>query len=335
SGLHGHSRRVIPDESGTKPPLRAPRRPPIAFNRGMQQPTDSDFASNHSDGAPVSSRPSLRGWARLVLLAAAGLSGVVGTSGCGAISRLNFIPVEEDALLGAEAYPQLLESEQLITSGADYSAVVEMTDRLVESALVIDPEIASLFDWEVKLVRRDDLVNAWCLPGGKMAVYTGILPVAAGGDADLQTGLAVVMGHEIAHATLRHGTRAMTRQMTFNGVALLAALLIGEGAGEEKGQWAGLIGTAVASFANRSYGRDAELEADRRGLTYMAHAGYDPREAVEFWRRMNAVAGGAAPPEWLSTHPSNERRIAQIQELLPEVLPIYQQSQGSKGYKPR
>ncbi|MEL6715996.1 MAG: M48 family metallopeptidase, partial [Planctomycetota bacterium] len=206
---------------------------------------------------------------------------------------------------------------------------------LVESALEIDPEIASLFDWEVKLVRRDDLVNAWCLPGGKMAVYTGILPVAAGGDVDLQTGLAVVMGHEIAHATLRHGTRAMTRQMGFGAFVALFTGLVGARADEDVTQLAALGATLASNLGSLTFGRSAELEADRRGLMYMAHAGYDPREAVGFWQRMNAAAGGASPPEWLSTHPTNERRIAQIESLLPEVLPIYQQSQGSKGYKPR
>lgn len=249
---------------------------------------------------------------------------------CSLISKINLIPVSQDPVLGAQAYPELLAPEQTIESGRDYDTVVAMTDKLVRAAKEIDPEVANLFDWEVVLVRRDDLVNAWCLPGGKMAVYTGILPVAAGTSGDFETGLAVVMGHEIAHATLRHGTRAMTRQYGVNGMIQLVAAMIGGGEGA-----AAIIQTAdfAGKFATLSFGRSAELESDRRGLMYMARAGYDPREAVGFWQRMQAASGGQAPPEWLSTHPSNENRIKQIQSLLPEVLPIYEQSRSSGGLK--
>ncbi len=249
---------------------------------------------------------------------------------CAAISQINLIPVSQDPILGAQAYPELLAPEQTIESGREYETVVAMTDRLVRAAKEIDPEVANLFEWEVVLVKRDDLVNAWCLPGGKMAVYTGILPVAAGAGGDFETGLAVVMGHEIAHATLRHGTRAMTRQQGANWMIQLAGAVIGGGEGA-----AAIIQGANfgANFLNLSFGRDAELESDRRGLMYMAHAGYDPREAVGFWQRMQAASGGQAPPEWLSTHPSNENRIKQIESLLPEVMPIYEQSRSSGGLK--
>ena len=263
-----------------------------------------------------------------------GLSIPLGSTGCGAIGQLNLIPIDQDPALGAEAYPQLLQNEQLIQSGPEYTAIVEMTDRLVEAAREVNPDIVNRFEWEVKLVKRDDLVNAWALPGGKMAVYTGILPVAAAGTADLQTGLAVVMGHEIAHATLRHGTKAMTRQMGANAMVALGSFLIGSQVGESQGQMAALAGSFAANFGTLHYGRSAELEADRRGLLYMAKAGYDPREAVAFWKRMQAASGGQAPPEWLSTHPTNDRRIAQIEELLPEVLPAYEQSRGTSRRNP-
>ncbi len=259
-----------------------------------------------------------------------GLLSLSALPSCNLISQLNLIPVEQDPVLGAEAYPQLLGQETTIESGADYQMVISMTDRLVKAAKVADPEIANLFEWEVVLVRRDDLVNAWCLPGGKMAVYTGILPVADDGSGDKETGLAVVMGHEIAHATLRHGTRAMTRQMGAQTIIAIVALAVG---GDDTGQLSVAAGGLAANFANLSFGRDAELEADRRGLTYMAMAGYDPRAAVSFWQRMAAASGGQAPPEWLSTHPSNENRIKQIHSLLPEVIPIYEQSQSSGGLK--
>ncbi len=267
----------------------------------------------------------------MALVALSGIS-MSGLSGCNAISQLNLIPVSQDPVLGAQAYPELLKEERTIDSGQDYQTVLRMTERLVIAAKEIDPEIADLFEWEVKLVRRDDLVNAWCLPGGKMAVYTGILPVASDASGDFETGLAVVMGHEIAHATLRHGTRAMTRQMGAQTILGIVAMALG--GGEDGGSSLALAaGNLGANFLNLSFGRDAELEADRRGLLYMAKAGYDPRAAVGFWQRMRDASGGAQQPEWLSTHPSNENRIKQIEGLLPEVLPVYEQSRGSSGRK--
>jgi len=268
---------------------------------------------------------------RSALLVALSVLGASNLTGCNFVSQLNLIPVSQDPVLGAQAYPELLASERTIESGEQYQTVLRMTERLVVAAKDVDPEIADLFEWEVKLVNRDDLVNAWCLPGGKMAVYTGILPVAADASGDFETGLAVVMGHEIAHATLRHGTRAMTRQMGTQFMLSVVALALG---GDDGGGALALAaGQLGAGFLNLSFGRDAELEADRRGLLYMAKAGYDPREAVGFWQRMQASAGGAQQPEWMSTHPSNENRIKQIESLLPDVLPVYEQSRGSSGRK--
>ena len=264
--------------------------------------------------------------------AALALAASPGLVGCSSVAQLNLIPVSQDPVLGAEAYPQLLEGERVITSGPEYRTVVTMTERLVDAALVVDPEIAEIFEWEVKLVNRNDLVNAWCLPGGKMAVYTGILPVAADETGDFETGLAVVMGHEIAHATLRHGTRQMTRAMGAEAIVGLVSVFLG-GPNSNKAAIGAAAASLAANFTQLSFGRDAELEADRRGLTYMATAGYDPRAAVDFWQRMRATTGGSAQPEWLSTHPSNENRIQQIRDLLPEVIPIYEQSKGSGGRK--
>lgn len=263
---------------------------------------------------------------------AAALLALPGLTACESVSKFNLIPVSQDPVLGAEAYPQLLEEERVIEQGAEYNSVVSMTERLVVAAKELDPEIADLFDWEVVLVKRDDLVNAWCLPGGKMAVYTGILPIAKGPNGSFETGLAVVMGHEIAHATLRHGTRAMTRQMGAQALLTAVTIFLG-GAESDKAAMASAAAGLAANFSSLSFGRDAELEADRRGLMYMAKAGYDPREAVAFWQRMRDATGGSQQPEWLSTHPSNENRIRQIEDLLPEVLPVYEQSRGSSGRK--
>ena len=233
-------------------------------------------------------------------------------SSCSLLSNFNVLSVEQDVSMGLQAYEQAIGNERVITSGAQAQLVTDIMNRLVAAARVENPELVDRFPWEVRLLDNDQVVNAFCLPGGKMAVYTGILPIA-----ESETGLAVVMGHEIAHALERHGTEAVSRQM---GAALILQIL----SGGEPGQLAEL----AASLTNLSFGRRAELEADSSGLRYMARAGYNPQEAVGFWQRMAAVSG-ASPPEWLSTHPSNENRIQQIQEMLPEAMELYHQSQGS------
>lgn len=253
--------------------------------------------------------------------AVAGLAAAV--LSCASLSKFNLIPVEQDAALGAQAYPELLEGETTITRGKDYDMVQRVTKRLVEAAQHFDPEISAMFEWETRLVDKPDMVNAWCLPGGKMAVFTGILPVAKN-----EAGLAVVMGHEIAHATQRHGTRAMTRQMGTGFLVSIVSVVLFDTADTQA--MAAAVGNYGAAFMGLSFGRDAELEADAVGLKYMAKAGYDPREATQFWTRMQALSGGAAGPAWLSTHPSHGSRIEQIEGLLPEALAIYAQSGGTQ-----
>ncbi len=242
---------------------------------------------------------------------------------CGLLGNLNHYQVSDDATLGAEAYPELLSGETVISSGADHRMVDRLTQRLVAAARELDPEVANQFDWEVRLIEQDEVVNAWCLPGGKMAVFTGILPIA--GD---ETGLAVVMSHEIAHATLRHGTERMTRQDLLTQLIEAGAEAYSEDA-ETKEQTEALASDAAHLLVSLPFGRDAEIEADTRGLMYMARAGYDPRAAVGFWERMSS-ASGSAPFELFSTHPSDERRIEQIREALPEAIRAYEQSLGSR-----
>lgn len=230
-------------------------------------------------------------------------------TGCAALSQFNTFTPQQDVELGDRAYDEILASSKLITSGPDYQMVQRLTTRLVEATHFYHPELADLFQWEVQLIDDPGTVNAFCLPGGKMAVYTGILPVAQG-----ETGLAVVMGHEIAHATDRHGTEALSRQL---GVEVLIRAAMGED------QQA--LASAVAGLGHLTMGRRAELEADHDGLLLMAKAGYDPREATAFWERMSAL-GGDSPPEWLSTHPSHDTRIIELTEMMPEALEVYEES---------
>ncbi len=234
-------------------------------------------------------------------------------------ASFNVFSPSDDVQLGAQAYGEVLAGQRILTSGPKVEMVERVTSRLVEAVKVQEPELGNLFEWEVKVIDDPETANAFCLPGGKMAVYTGILPVA-----ESDAGLAVVMGHEIAHATRRHGSAAMTRQYT-------TAAVIEYALGGSTAQGIADIG---AQLVHLKFGRGAELEADHDGLFFLAHAGYDPREAIAFWTRMNELSGGGAPAgyaEWLSTHPSDETRIAELEKLLPDALMAWRQAGGEPG----
>jgi predicted Zn-dependent protease len=188
-------------------------------------------------------------------------------------------------------------------------------DLLKEKGL--ESEIQN-YHWEFNLIDDPKVVNAWCMPGGKVAVYTGILPVAGG-----ETGLAVVMGHEIAHALAKHGNERMSQGLLaqLGGVGLSMAL--GTNAGLTQDIFMQAYGVAAQVGVLLPYSRLQESEADHIGLVLMAKAGYDPREAIPFWERMNKE-GGSRPPEFLSTHPAPESRIDNIKTLIPEAMRYYQ-----------
>ena len=174
------------------------------------------------------------------------------------------------------------------------------------------------FSYEFNLVESKE-INAWCMPGGKVAVYTGILPITKD-----DYGLATVMGHEIGHAIAKHADERYSHTMLVQaGGTALGAATSGQSATSQQvlGQLYGFGG----QIALLKYSRNQESEADKLGLIFMAMAGYDPNKAVEFWQRMAAASkqGGNKPPEFLSTHPSDETRIAQIQHYLPEALKYY------------
>ena len=216
-------------------------------------------------------------------------------------TSINFFSEQEDIALGEEAYPQILAGEAIITGGAQY----EMVERVMQNLAAVSNKPG--YPWEVVLIDAPDTINAFALPGGKMAVYTGILPVA-----QTEAGLAVVMGHEIAHATARHGTSRLSTQEA--GAALIEQFA---------GDYAGLAEAGFQFLVGMPWGRGDESEADRIGQRYMARAGYDPAEAIRFWERMNAATGGGGPPAWLSTHPSHEQRVADLERWLPEAMAEY------------
>ncbi|MBC7654860.1 MAG: M48 family metallopeptidase, partial [Oligoflexus sp.] len=172
------------------------------------------------------------------------------------------------------------------------------------------------YNWEFNLIESKE-VNAWCMPGGKVAVYTGILPVTL-----TDAGLATVMGHEIAHAVAKHSNERYSNQMIAQGLgSILGGAVTKSQAGMNVFNQVFGIGAQAGVLLPNS--RKQESEADRLGLTFMAMAGYDPARAVDFWQRMSAQGNGQAPPEFLSTHPADATRIADIKKYLPEASKYY------------
>jgi len=213
-------------------------------------------------------------------------------------------------------------SEQKVVSNTDQAIMVKNVGNRLASAATeylkktgYSERVAG-YKWEFNLV-EDKTVNAWCMPGGKVVVYTGILPVTK-----TESGLAVVMGHEISHAIAQHGNERMSQQLAvaMGGVALDVAL--SNKPQQTRNIFLASYGVGATLGFVLPYSRKHESEADRMGLVFMAMAGYDPHEAVSFWKRM-AATGGEKPPQFLSTHPSDEKRIADLQKYLPEAMKLY------------
>ncbi len=237
---------------------------------------------------------------------------------------------EQEERLGLQSYQQVLREERTIDAGAQFERVRTVAARLARAtgtvgdssvALERDPRSSGRkFSWAVSLV-DDPSVNAFCLPGGKIVVYTGILPVAK-----TDAGLATVMGHEMAHATLRHGSERLFQQKATQTLMTGAQFSLGDMSYEQQRMIMGAIGGAAKYGLLMPFSRDHEGEADAIGLIYMARAGYDPRESVTFWERMAEASGRGAPPEFLSTHPSHDTRIAQLKAMLPKAMAEYQKA---------
>jgi len=239
-------------------------------------------------------------------------------------SQLNLIPGSSMLSMSNQQYGTFLK-ENKVSRNQQQIAMVKRVGLRVQNAVeryFINSglkEHLSDYKWEFNLV-EDKQVNAWCMPGGKVVVYTGILPIAVD-----DTGLAVVMGHEIAHAIAEHGNERMSQGLLaqLGGVALSTALSTKPAATQQL--WMSVYGMGAQYGAIMPYGRMQESEADHLGLVFMAMAGYDPKAAISFWERMAAQKGGQAPPEFLSTHPSDANRIANIKRLIPEVSKQYPQ----------
>lgn len=220
---------------------------------------------------------------------------------------------EQEAALGFQTYRQVLAQSQAINTGPEYELVKTVASRLARST----GEAGAGYKWEVSLI-RDEKVNAFCLPGGKIVVYTGIVPVAQNDAA-----LATVMGHEMAHATSRHGAQRVFQQNLTQTALTGVAVSLSDMDYNKQRAVMGALGAGAQFGVLMPFSRKHESEADAIGLTYMARAGYDPEESIRFWQRMEHASERGAPPEFLSTHPSHETRIQQLQELMPKALEEY------------
>jgi predicted Zn-dependent protease len=239
-------------------------------------------------------------------------------------SQFRLTSLEMELSLGEEAYATELEGATLVTSGPDYEMVQRVGQRIADAAMVLYPEPAAEFEWEIRLI-DDPQVNAWCLPGGKMAVYTGLLPVTQGEDA-----LAVVVGHEVGHAVARHGGERMSQQIGIAAFTTAAAVSMSDMDSDERDAiMVALVGAGTYGVLY-PFSRTQENEADELGLYIAAWSGYDPRAAIPLWKRM-ADTGGSKPPEILSTHPSDDTRIAHMEELMPQALQMYEDGRKDRG----
>ncbi|MDD5087282.1 MAG: M48 family metallopeptidase [bacterium] len=228
---------------------------------------------------------------------------------------LMLVSVQEETQLGFDSFAQI-KNETPQSNDATKTAQVRAVGERI-AAHVHLPQA----EWEFVLFQADETPNAFCLPGGKVGVYSGILPLTQS-----DAGLATVIGHEIAHAAARHGGERMSQALVaeLGGVALSVALQNKPEQTRELAMTAYGVGATVGVIL--PYSRKHELEADQMGLMYMAKAGYDPREAVAFWQRFKAWSDqqGGSTPEWLSTHPLDTRRISELEKHLPEAIAIYE-----------
>ncbi len=236
--------------------------------------------------------------------------------------QLNLVSEDTMASTATQQYQQFLNQADVVRNTSE-SAMVKEVGRRIASAVeeyfsrMGRGESLRDYNWEFNLIDSQE-VNAWAMPGGKVAVYRGILPVAQS-----EAGLAAIMSHEVAHVVARHGSERMSQGLLtqMGGIALSAAL--SSQPQQTQQLWSQIFGAGAQIGVMLPYSRLQENEADRLGLIFMALAGYDPRAAVEVWQRM-AAQGGPSSPEFLSTHPADQTRIRKIQQNIPEAMRFYQ-----------
>ncbi|MBU0474437.1 MAG: M48 family metallopeptidase [Bacteroidetes bacterium] len=237
-------------------------------------------------------------------------------------SQLSIIPDSQMMSMSFQQYDQFLAENKLSTNKTQTASIKNVgykIQKAVEQYFRQENLSNHLkgYAWEFNLIESKE-VNAWCMPGGKVVFYTGILPVC-----NNDAGIAVVMGHEIAHAIAEHGGERMSQGLITQLGGMGLSIALQNKPKETQEIWMTAFGVGTQLGVMLPFSRLHESEADHLGLIFMAMAGYNPQEAVEFWKRMSAQKNGSAPPEFLSTHPSDETRIRDLQKLLPEALKYY------------
>lgn len=245
------------------------------------------------------------------------------------VDRKQFLMLSEKQVesMSMQSYTQTLKEadkkKKLNTDAKEVARIRHISNRLIAQTTVFRPD-AKNWKWEIN-VEENEQVNAYCMPGGKIMVFTGLIDKLKATDDEL----GAVIGHEIAHALREHGRERMSLAYAQQGVLLGLAVLAGTSKNKNTAQM-GVQAAALGStlFFALPNSREAEREADRIGLELSARAGFDPNAAITLWQKMGAQ-GGDKPPEFLSTHPSNESRINDLRELIPSVMPLYQEAKAS------
>ena len=236
---------------------------------------------------------------------------------------LRLVPETELLSMSIQQYNDVLKKSKLSTDTRTVEMVRQVGNRIAKSAEAFLTETGQQnkiknYKWEFNLIEEDKTVNAWVMPGGKAAVYTGILPFTQN-----ETGLAVVLGHEVAHALADHGNERMSEALVANMGGMALSVALSQRPQQTQQLFMKVYGVGANVGFLLPYSRLHESEADRIGLTLMARSGYDPREAIPFWERMSKQEG-QRPPQFLSTHPAPETRIADIKKYLSEALPYFE-----------
>ncbi len=261
---------------------------------------------------------------KLMILALISLLTACSTVPFSGRSRLNIVPDDMMLSMSFTNYTDFLKENPPLSANDPATIQIRRIGNKISNAISSymktnnQEDLIKNFAWEFNVVKSNE-VNAWCMPGGKVVFYTGILPITKD-----DNGIAVVMGHEIAHAIAKHGNERMSQQLLISMGGMALATALEKKPEETKNLFLTAFGVG-STLGTLAYSRNHEYEADRMGMIFMAMAGYNPNSAVEFWQRMSAN-GGSGVPEFLSTHPSDQNRINELKKLIPEAMKYYKPS---------